>query len=92
MKSLFHAPRNQTVYLGSDSGQSRRIQNALAHAGIDYKLKTRSSSDRYTAPGQGTLRSLGNAGVQWSAETSYEICVAKDDLDQAAALINALPR
>ena len=82
-------PNNcSAVYLGASRDKYEQYCKALDSEKIKYKTKRVNHEEKMTAPGRGTVRSMGgNFGTD---KTLYEIMVGEKDYDNAMGILTAL--
>ena len=79
---------SRTVYLGASRDKYEQYCKALDSEKIKYKTKRVNHEEKMTAPGRGTVRSMGgNFGTD---KTLYEIMVGEKDYDNAMGILTAL--
>ena len=79
---------SRTVYLGASRDKYEQYCKALDSEKIKYKTKRVNLEEKMTAPGRGTVRSMGgNFGTD---KTLYEIMVGEKDYDNAMGILTAL--
>ena len=79
---------SRTVYLGASRDKYEQYCKALDSEKIKYKTKRVNHEEQMTAPGRGTVRSMGgNFGTD---KTLYEIMVGEKDYDSAMGILTTL--
>ena len=79
---------NRTVYLGASRDKYEQFCKALDAEKIKYKTNRINHEEKMTAPGRGSVRSMGgNFGTD---KTLYEIMVGEKDYDNAMGILTAL--
>lgn len=85
---MFTIFNSEKLWMGTDLGTLSKIREALAGAGIEYKIKT------YNHLGQGFGMSgsrrghVGSFGNSASQMYHYEVIVSNKDIEKAQYLIN----
>ena len=79
---------SRTVYLGASRDKYEQYCKVLDSEKIKYKTKRVNHEEKMTAPGRGTVRSMGgNFGTD---KTLYEIMVGEKDYDNVMGILTAL--
>jgi len=73
--------RRREVYVGYDAAECEAVKAALSDAGIEYEIKNRSQSGRWTGIAKSTSRSANNRAGSYDKQ--YIIYVDEDDFESA---------